>query len=267
MAFVFIGQVNVLAPIVTINFLLTYSFIDYSYFSVAMTFQLQIKEKKDVVTVSRSNQRSSTRQSSRPLIEAALANYGSGGKTPQSKGTLLEFTKDMDHIFPSLSNGDAAPEPPLHELSSGGKCRKASAKQQLMDSFALDLNSNVFPEEQPEETDSCGPQEAAETSCGSRREEARVDGHVEVDPPLGPRSHRAGEQTSDDMMKCRWCFQPHLLFNLSGSKAEQHCFDINPLPDSFYAKFCNHWVALLGVSSILKSCFAFHFSPHIFSYG
>uniref|UniRef100_A0A3P9K0Y1 Solute carrier family 12 member 8 n=1 Tax=Oryzias latipes TaxID=8090 RepID=A0A3P9K0Y1_ORYLA len=44
MAFVFIGQVNVLAPIVTINFMLTYSFIDYSYFSVAMTFRLQRKQ-------------------------------------------------------------------------------------------------------------------------------------------------------------------------------------------------------------------------------
>ncbi|XP_055009161.1 solute carrier family 12 member 8 isoform X2 [Boleophthalmus pectinirostris] len=45
MAFVLIGQVNILAPIVTINFMLTYSLIDYSFFSVAMTYRLQAKDK------------------------------------------------------------------------------------------------------------------------------------------------------------------------------------------------------------------------------
>uniref|UniRef100_A0A8C7HUN3 Solute carrier family 12 member 8 n=1 Tax=Oncorhynchus kisutch TaxID=8019 RepID=A0A8C7HUN3_ONCKI len=46
MAFIFIGQVNVLAPIVTINFMLTYTDFDYSYFSVAMTYNLQPREKR-----------------------------------------------------------------------------------------------------------------------------------------------------------------------------------------------------------------------------
>ncbi|KAL4823779.1 hypothetical protein H8958_008460 [Nasalis larvatus] len=36
MAFVLVGQVNILAPIVTINFMLTYVAVDYSYFSLSM---------------------------------------------------------------------------------------------------------------------------------------------------------------------------------------------------------------------------------------
>lgn len=153
MAFIFIGQVNVLAPIVTINFMLTYSFIDYSYFSVAMTVQLQDKEMKDVLSLSRSKRRTSTSRT-RPLIDVPLPNYGSGGQSPHNKGTLSEFTKDMNQIFPPLSDGDTGAEktPSVHELSGRGKSRKPTAKQTLMDSFGLDLNSNVFSEEGGDQT-------------------------------------------------------------------------------------------------------------------
>lgn len=160
MAFIFIGQVNVLAPIVTINFMLTYSFIDYSYFSVAMTSQLQTKLKRNTFTSGRKKRRRSTRQSSRPLIESALPNYGSGGESPQAKGTLLEFTKDMDQIFPTVSKLDSGTEatPSREEHQS----RKATPKQKLMASFGLDLNRNEFSQEKEEEICSAPPEEEAE---------------------------------------------------------------------------------------------------------
>lgn len=144
MAFIFIGQVNVLAPIVTINFMLTYSFIDYSYFSVAMTFLLQTKWKKTALVSGRRSRRRSTKQSSKPLLESTSPNYGSGGESPQGKGTLLEFTRDMDQIFPPASKPDSVSEktPSRQELSSRYESRKATAKRKLMDSFGLDLNSS-----------------------------------------------------------------------------------------------------------------------------
>lgn len=196
MAFIFIGQVNVLAPIVSINFMLTYSFIDYSYFSVAMTFQLQTKEKRDALILARSNQRRSTKQSSRPLIEAALPKYGSGGESTQSKGTLLEFTKDMDQIFPSVFNGDARAEKTatMQELSSRFKNRKVTSKQKLMDSFGLDLNSNMFSEEKEEEISSAQPQEEDEVRCASTEEPQTKTCHAEQDAPFGPQSHSTGDQ-------------------------------------------------------------------------
>lgn len=145
LAFIFIGQVNVLAPIVSINFMLTYSFIDYSYFSVAMTFQLQRREKSDSL-LGRVHPRRPSRPGSQPLIEVTLPNYGSGSKTLHLKGTLLEFTKDMDQMFPSASNADPSVTSVRPENRRSGRT-DVSKKQKLMDSFGLDLNSNIFSEE------------------------------------------------------------------------------------------------------------------------
>ncbi|XP_029315040.1 LOW QUALITY PROTEIN: solute carrier family 12 member 8 [Cottoperca gobio] len=232
MAFVFIGQVNVLAPIVSINFMLTYSFIDYSYFSVAMTFQLQTKEKRGSLIPAKRNQRGSTRQSARPLIVATLPSYGSGGGSPQQcKGTLLEFTKDMDQIFPPVSNVDAGAEKTsMQELSSRCKGRKANvtSKQMLMDSFGLDLNSNMFSEEKVEDVSLATPHEEAgeepQVKCRSKVNDADQDSSADS------LDHSAG----------------------TGGKTEDQSFEIKPMQDSLYAKFCNHWVALIGaLSSIL----------------
>ncbi|XP_062258923.1 solute carrier family 12 member 8 [Platichthys flesus] len=241
MAFIFIGQVNVLAPIVTINFMLTYSFIDYSYFSVAMTFRLQSKEKRDALTLARRNQRRSALQSSRPLLEDPLPNYGSGGESPQSKGTLSEFTKDMDQMFPPVSNVDAGAEKSfsLQELSSRGKGGKATPKQTLMDSFGLDLNRNMFSEEEKgEETGSPPPYEEAEVQPGSgepraREEESQVKNCTKPDLGADHRNHNTGAE----------------------GKAEQQSFEIKALQDSVYAKFSNHWVALIGALTSLVIMF------------
>ncbi|XP_076026232.1 solute carrier family 12 member 8 [Genypterus blacodes] len=232
MAFIFIGQVNVLAPIVSINFMLTYSFIDYSYFSVAMTYNLQTKEKADALR----NQRRPSRQSSRPLIEVTHQNYGSRDESPQGKGTLLEFNKDMDRIFPPVSNGDAGTERvcPTDEPSSRGKSGKAKAtsKQILMDSFGLDLNSNVFSD------DDGGEEEAGLQSEGEQPgpgEEPQLQHHTqqshsERDQPAGQHNHSSAAET----------------------KTEHQNTEIKPMLDSVYSKFCNHWLALFGVfSSIL----------------
>lgn len=239
MAFIFIGQVNVLAPIVSINFMLTYSFIDYSYFSVAMTFQLQKKEKTDPLIPSKGNQCRLSRQRSKPLIAATFPNYGSRGESLQDKGTLLEFTKDMDQIFPTSSNGDAGAEKTsMQELSSKCKDRKANVKQKLMDSFSLDLNRNMFSEEKGEEMASAPVHEDAEVQCGvgepGAAEEPQVKCHSKI-------LHAEQESSSSE---------PHSTD--AGSKAEHQSFEIRPMHDSFYAKFCNHWVALIGaLSSIL----------------
>ncbi|XP_045910889.1 solute carrier family 12 member 8 isoform X4 [Micropterus dolomieu] len=240
MAFIFIGQVNVLAPIVTINFMLTYSFIDYSYFCVAKTFQMQIKEKRDTPVPATRNQCRSTRHSSRPLIEDTLPNYGSGGESRQGKGTLLEFTKDMDRIFPHMPNG-AEKTTSLRELSS--RCKSTmvnvTTKQKLMDSFCLDPNCNMFSEEKAEEISSAPPHEEAQKQCGGG--EPRAGEELQMDHPS--KICLAEQPSSADL---------HTHSAGAGGKAEHQSVEITPMQDSFYAKFCNHWVALIGaLSSIL----------------
>lgn len=45
-AFIMVGDINKLAPIVTMPFLLTYACIDYSYFALAQTFDIQTKREE-----------------------------------------------------------------------------------------------------------------------------------------------------------------------------------------------------------------------------
>lgn len=45
-AFILVGDINTLAPIVTMPFLLTYACVDYSYFALAQTFDIQIRREE-----------------------------------------------------------------------------------------------------------------------------------------------------------------------------------------------------------------------------
>lgn len=150
MAFIFIGQVNVLAPIVTINFMLTYSIIDYCYFCVVKTNELQVQQRTTLI------RRSSSRRS---LVSSTHPHYGSSGAISEPvNGTLLEFTKDMDQIFP-LPSTDSADEQrfSLPASKTRGRKSKIPAKETLMNSFGLDLNSSGSldkgkDEREPEQT-------------------------------------------------------------------------------------------------------------------
>uniref|UniRef100_A0A671KN25 Solute carrier family 12 member 8 n=1 Tax=Sinocyclocheilus anshuiensis TaxID=1608454 RepID=A0A671KN25_9TELE len=135
MAFIFVGQVNVLAPIVTINFMLTYSIIDYCYFCVVKTHELQVQQRTTLI------RRSSSRRS---LVSSTQPHYGSSGAISEHvNGTLLEFTKDMDQIF-LLPSTDTTDEQRVSFPASKTRGRKSKipAKETLMNSFGLDLNSN-----------------------------------------------------------------------------------------------------------------------------
>lgn len=47
--FILVGDINTLAPIVTMPFLLTYACIDYSYFALAQTFDIQIRRDERLI--------------------------------------------------------------------------------------------------------------------------------------------------------------------------------------------------------------------------
>lgn len=78
-AFILVGDINTLAPIVTMPFLLTYACIDYSYFALAQTFDIQIKRDE------------------RYRIQAQSPSYESRryGSTNTN-----ENDNDLDHLFP-----------------------------------------------------------------------------------------------------------------------------------------------------------------------
>ncbi|XP_008050550.2 solute carrier family 12 member 8-like, partial [Carlito syrichta] len=143
MAFVLVGQVNVLAPIVTINFMLTYVAVDYSYFSLSMdpcsTPQMPEPElREDLEGFHRPEH----------LPSEKAPSYGSDGPAQSvSEGTLLEFTKDMDQLL-QLTRMLESSQPRQGEGNRipGSQKRKSkkAIKQTLQDSFLLDLKSPPF---------------------------------------------------------------------------------------------------------------------------
>lgn len=140
MAFVLVGQVNVLAPIVTINFMLTYIAVDYSYFSLSVVPGSQPQAPESVRRAGLA-----PLLCSEHLLLDKAPSYGSEGTARSlSEGTLLEFTKDMDQLLQvtrKLESSQTRPGDrdgtPEHQK---GRCKKAT-KQTLQDSFLLDLKS------------------------------------------------------------------------------------------------------------------------------
>ena len=41
--FILIGNLNVISPVITCNFMLVYAIVDYSYFALAMSYDLQVE--------------------------------------------------------------------------------------------------------------------------------------------------------------------------------------------------------------------------------
>ncbi|XP_059418331.1 solute carrier family 12 member 8-like isoform X2 [Carassius carassius] len=228
MAFIFVGQVNVLAPIVTINFMLTYSIIDYCYFCVVKTHELEVQQRTTLI------RRSS---SSRSLVCSTQPHYGSSGAISEPvNGTLLEFTKDMDQIFP-LPNMDTADEQRVSIPASKtwGRKSKIPAKETLMNSFGWDLNSNGplnkgKDEKEPEQTvgldddtsSHLGHMESVLTTEPKRKQSLPNSGPVELEQLPREQIDRNGSET-----------------NLEGS-------EIRSIQGSVYGRFCNHWVSFVG---------------------
>ncbi|TFK07703.1 potassium voltage-gated channel subfamily E member 2 [Platysternon megacephalum] len=253
MAFVFVGQVNILAPIVTINFMLTYIAVDYSYFSVSMSYILQQKPKR--------TQREESRvvNSSQPLTFEKTSRYGSDGIIQsRSDGTLLEFTKDMDQLFKPL-NKDPGTHKEKEErdknLNQKVKQRKIKkpAKQTLQDSFLLDLDHNIAPAPycctKTSEPSDESLQSFAEQSHQSERNlclSSAVDTEQKRDHEL----MEYGEQLFNELQN-----PPNQKVEDTNVKQQNQELEIQRMPVSFYARFCNHWVSLVGAIGSLVIMF------------
>ncbi|XP_068102355.1 solute carrier family 12 member 8 isoform X2 [Hyperolius riggenbachi] len=269
MAFVFIGQVNILAPIVTINFMLTYSAVDYSYFSVTMSYNLQHANRKLNQATSR------TPGPSQPLILDKTTNYG-------SNGTMLEFTKDMNHIFKEghteKTNKAASPKEKQKKFMKLKKFRKP-AKQTLQDSFQLDFQQNTdHDSELHTEGRSANDQEnrtLAQTADAPLNED--LDNTVDESSTTADQSQEVVEdadakgqttETVDSQGEGQECMcdeedyvegtgdQEQLFTEVHQPKAQEKEdpelkqkvpeFEIQSLSASFYSKLCNHWVSFIG---------------------
>ncbi|KAM6463742.1 solute carrier family 12 member 8 isoform 2-T2 [Liasis olivaceus] len=247
MAFIFIGQVNVLAPIVTINFMLTYIAVDYSYFSVSMSYNLKQNSKRMRHEDSRVGL-----SCSRPLMlsKSACYGYGSNGIDQcQSDGTLLEFTKDMNNLFKPVSQ-DPVINLELKEKNMDAvqmikqRKQKKAAKQTLQDSFCLALDNNIAHTQDP-----CN--DALKTSVKNVRHFSQPNCQEEDEKGVSPSAIRKsnqkeedGDQNFDEMQKAS---SPQMEdLNLKQQSQE---LEIQKIPPSFYSKLCDHRVSFFGAAA------------------
>ncbi|XP_016305468.1 solute carrier family 12 member 8-like isoform X4 [Sinocyclocheilus anshuiensis] len=226
MAFIFVGQVNVLAPIVTINFMLTYSIIDYCYFCVVKTHELQVQQRTTLI------RRSSSRRS---LVSSTHPHYGSSGAISEPvNGTLLEFTKDMDQIFPSPSTDTADQQRvSLPASKTRGRKSKIPAKETLMNSFGLDLNSNG-------ELDKGKDEREPEQTIGLDDDTSSQIGLMEFD--LTTEAKRKQSLPNSGPVEQL----PREQIDRNGSETNLEESEIRSIQGSVYGRFCNHWVSLVG---------------------
>ncbi|XP_006137723.2 solute carrier family 12 member 8 [Pelodiscus sinensis] len=253
MAFVFVGQVNILAPIVTINFMLTYIAVDYSYFSVSMSYLQQQKPKRTQREVSR------TVNSSQPLTFEKTSRYGSDGiMQSRSDGTLLEFTKDMDQLFKPL-NKDLGTYQEKEErdknLNQKVKQRKVKkpAKQTLQDSFLLDLDHNTTPAPYCCTKTSDPHDESLQSFADQSHEHERnlyVSSAVDTEQKRDHELMEYGEQLFNELQN-----PSNQKTEDTNVKQQNQELEIQRMPVSFYSRLCNHWVSLAGAIGSLAIMF------------
>ncbi|XP_043849444.1 solute carrier family 12 member 8 [Dromiciops gliroides] len=242
-AFIFVGQVNVLAPIVTINFMLTYIAIDYSYFTLSRS-HYNLNQK--LATGRREGAGASC--CSEHLLLDKGSGYGSEGTFHASpEGTLLEFTKDLDQLFHLTRLGqNGARKGERDRIKERKKMRHQRAtKQTLQESFLLDLNSPA-----PPSSPMCSRTVTASSSEG---QEPRF-----TQQSLLREGSMSSSQTEGD-------HEDHLLYGSqrllepdredSFPKLNSQEQDVERRPISFYTQLCNPWVSLLGAISSLAVMF------------
>ena len=94
MAFIMIGNLNALAPIVTMPFLLTYAAIDYAYFKLAMSYDLRQKQKLADRSPTGRVQDKLASPSSKLMSLQLGGNYGSADTDKHDFGSV-RFSPDL----------------------------------------------------------------------------------------------------------------------------------------------------------------------------
>ncbi|XP_039556821.1 solute carrier family 12 member 8 isoform X1 [Passer montanus] len=239
MAFVFIGQVNVLAPIVTINFMLTYIAVDYSYFSLSLSYNIQQKPEEIQMGTAR------PAHSSQPLIfNKPPSRAADGVIQSRSNGTLLEFKKDMDQLFkPFFSEPSTSKREGAKNLTQKGKQKKTKrpAKQTLQDSFLLDLHHDA-PLAQNGWDDSTEPQgRQQDVDEQGSQWDAGLGSAPPVDAQHIPRRLEQGEQPCSEVMML-----PGPGGEESSIKQQNPELGIRQIPEMVYSKFFSHWISFAG---------------------
>lgn len=93
LTFILMGQINTLAPVVTMPFLLTYAAIDYSYFALAQTFDIQLRREE----------RFKAQDFQSPTFDTN-PHEGYGAMEYRHSEAVDKFGSDLDKLFPERTH-------------------------------------------------------------------------------------------------------------------------------------------------------------------
>lgn len=120
--FIIVGDINFLAPIVTMPFLLTYACIDYSYFALAQTFDIQ-EQREERFRI----------QASSPSYETRR--YGA-----------TQDGNDLDLLFPDRvrhKNLQSPQNSPLHVPSTTNNVTSGSSNNNQQNGFVTNTEAST----------------------------------------------------------------------------------------------------------------------------
>lgn len=114
--FIFVGDVNSLAPIVTTSFMMTYAAIDYAYFALAMSYDRRHEKELKYGPMNKKMNSSSGEMGNGCL------GYGTCSTQTRPKDSFEKLATDLDSLFPermtqrgqhhlARQNGSAASTP------------------------------------------------------------------------------------------------------------------------------------------------------------
>lgn len=214
-SFIMIGNLNALAPIVTMPFLLTYAAIDYAYFKLAMSYDIRQQQK----LADRSKPTSAqTRLISENQGNGKKSSYGSGSFEKHDFG-VMEFSptdtteKDDSKEKENLNKDDFSAE----------------------DSSPLDMDDNK--QETKVNLDG-GGFEGTETQSDSEPLLGK-DYNKENNAEEGTKSKTVKDKDEKEKRKER----KHEDYY---HEERQIKWEIEKQPSSYYSDLCNRWVSLAG---------------------
>uniref|UniRef100_H2ZMB5 Solute carrier family 12 member 8 n=1 Tax=Ciona savignyi TaxID=51511 RepID=H2ZMB5_CIOSA len=232
--FIFIGNLNLISPVITCNFMLVYASVDYSYFALAMSYDQRIKNFTKFKVQSLERAKTFCRKTS---IRVRHVSYGSN---EIRTGTMLEFTKDLDtmekisKVKIREKEGETATATQKDVEQKTGKFHRNP-----MTFIFKSLVLRVFKIQAKEEFDE-GTSEGVEAT-----EDITVDKNDEE-----PDSSHDTFEHEDPQLCSTSSSSDHSDFNDMDEILQQ--------PHSWYAVLCNRWSSLFGAFLSIVVMFLIH---------
>lgn len=219
-SFIMIGNLNALAPIVTMPFLLTYAAIDYAYFKLAMSYDMRQQQK-----LAERKPQDLKKSVETQLISSE--NKGNGKKTSYGSGA---FEK---HDFGELNQQDAMEKDDSQEKENVHKDDSFSDY-----SLPLDMGQNTGETKVDVQAEDAGLErgdvdddttnliEKQSNKERNGQEETKDIKYNKADAHEERKQHKKKEDYYNEEHQIKW--------------------EIEKQPSSYYSDLCNRWVSLAG---------------------